>query len=225
MKKRNLFIATLLVVAATTVAVVSCKKDNPNAMLNNQAQASKSFYPEGVDDMCTYLKDFKQKMQTATRGAGETLSLEEAAWYLSSVANYDFANANVEFTDLRYDTLHYQINVIDGRVVLSDLNAAYQSIASGVDGFYRNLNLDSKHFRFIGADISESGDIEISLITTYMTRDHWWYFTDSWVAGVMCDSLFSDYTTYIWNGNGLRILQQAINLLESQLLNAHGTTC
>ena len=36
-RSRFLIIATLLVAAAATVAIVSCKKDTPSAMLDNKA--------------------------------------------------------------------------------------------------------------------------------------------------------------------------------------------
>ena len=61
MKKSNLFIATLLVVAATMVAVVSCKKETQANLLGDNAQAVKTFSPPKVDDMNAHLKDFKQK--------------------------------------------------------------------------------------------------------------------------------------------------------------------
>ena len=123
MKTRNLLIATLLVVAATMIAMVSCKKENQDALLNN-TQSAKAFTPPVVDDMNAYLKDFKQKMQNVTKDGNETLSLEEAAWHLSSVANYDFANANVEFDDIRFDTLYSTVNVTGGIILLNDLATA-----------------------------------------------------------------------------------------------------
>ena len=214
--KKSFFYTICVMVLATIVAVVSCKKDDPKALLGQNAQPEKTFTVPQVDDMNAYLKGFKQRMQTVTRGEDEMLGLEEAAWHLSSVANYDFANANVEFTDLRYDTLRYQVDVTNGQVAMSDLNAVYASVANGIDGFYHSLNLDGKHFHFIGADISESGEVTISLITTYMTREHWWYFKDPLEAFVMCDSLFSNNITYVWNGNGLKTLEQALNLIEGK---------
>jgi hypothetical protein len=217
MKKKNLFIATLLVVAATTIAVVSCKKETANSMLVNQPQASKMFYPEGVEDMNAYLKDFKHRMQTATRNDNESLPLEEAAWYLSSVANYDFANVNVEFTDLRYDTLHYQVNVTNGQVSLANLNSLYTNVASDIDAFYQNLNLENKHFRFIGASISNNGEVEVSLITSFRSLDHVWYFSDPFWAGVICDSLFSEDLTYVWDGLAKSELERIMNLLEGHI--------
>ena len=214
MKKMSFFISIMLVVAAIAVVVVSCKKENPESLLNNKQQPVKTFTPPQVDDMNAYLKDFKQKMQAVTRDGEETLSLEEAAWHLSSVANYDFANVNVEFSDLRYDTLRYQVNVTNGQVALTDLNAVYQRIASDIDDFYQSLNLENKHFRFIGASISNSGEVIITMITTWL--DHTWYFPGPFTAGEACDSLFSEDSVYVWNGLGASELERVINLLESR---------
>ena len=216
MKRFILYTIVLMVVATITVAVVSCKKENRDTLVNNNAQPVKTFTPPQVDDMNAYLKEFKQKMQTATRGDNETLDLEEAAWYLSSVANYDFANVNVEFTDLRYDTLYYQVNVTNGQVSLTNLNTLYTSVANDIDAFYQNLNLENKHFRFIGASVSNSGEVVVTLITSYTWLDHTWYFTDWFEAGVMCDSLFSEDLVYVWNGLGRTELQRVINLLEAK---------
>ena len=225
MKKLHLFIATLLVVVATTIAVVSCKKEAPETMLNSQPQVTKSYYPEGVDDMDAHLRDFKQKMKDSpyTRD-NETLSLEEATWYLSSVANYDFCNVNVEFTDLRYDTLYYNVNVSNGLVSLTDLNTLYQSVASDIDDFYQSLNLENKHFRFIGASISNSGEVVVTLITSFFWLDHTWHFTDGFEAFVMCDSLFSEDSTYVWNTTAVRELQRVLNLLEGHDFEYHNST-
>ena len=215
MKKFSI-LSIFVMVAAIAVAVVSCKKDTPNAMLNNQPQAFKTFYPEGVDDMNAYLKEFKQKMQTVTRDNEETLSLEEAAWHLSSVANYDFANVNVEFTDIVYDTLYYQVNVTNGQVALNDLNALYTSVANDIDAFYQSLNLENKHLRFIGASVSNSGEVIVTLITSYIWLDHTWHFQDGLIAAIACDTLFSEDSVYVWNALGASELERVINLLEGR---------
>ena len=213
--KKAFIISILVMVATIVVAVVSCKKETANTMLNNQPQLTKSFYPEGVDDMDAHLRDFKQKMKDSpnTRD-NETLSLEEAAWYLSSVANYDFANANVEFTDLRYDTLYYNVNVSNGLVSLTDLNTLYQSVASDIDDFYQSLNLENKHFRFIGASISNSGEVIVTLVTTWL--NHAWFFDDDWVAMMTCYDHFSEDSVYVWDELGKRELQRVLNLLEGR---------
>ena len=216
MNKRKFFIATLLVAAAVSVAVVSCKKETPNALHNNNSPSVTTSAVPQVDDMNAYLKDFKKKMQTATRDGNETLSLEEAAWHLSSVANYEFANANVDFTDLRYDTLYYQVNVANGQVALSDLNAVYEIMANGIDAFYQSLDLQEKHFRFIGASVSENGQVMATLITSYRDLDHTWYFTDGFEAVVNCLDWFDFNTNYVWNTTACSLLEQACNFYEGR---------
>ena len=117
MKKVFSFAIYAMAAMAMALAMGSCKKENQNAKFNNtNGSAVSHFDPSHISDMNAYLGEFKQKMkQSQYAKDGETLPLEEAAWHLSSVANYDFANANVEFTDLRYDTLYYQVNVLTER--------------------------------------------------------------------------------------------------------------
>lgn len=214
MKKRNLFITALLVVAATTVAMVSCKKDNQDVLLNN-TQSIKAFTPPVVDDMNAYLKNFKQKMKESQNAKdAEWLSLEEAAWHLSSVANYDFANANVEFTDLRYDTIYEQVTITNGQIALSELNSVYQRIATDIDNFYQNLNLDNKHFRFIGVTILENGNVMAIITSTYTLLDHVWYFPNIFYADSICDMLFSEDSVYVWDGLAMTELNRILNLFE-----------
>lgn len=215
MKKTRFFIATLLVVAAASVAVVSCKKEANDTLLNNTSSQVKTFAPPQVDDMNAYLKGFKQKMQNVTREGDETLSLEEAAWHLSSVANYDFAKVNVEFTDLIYDTLYYQVSVTNGQITMNDLNTVYENIASDIVDYYQNLDLDKKHFRYIGASISEDGTITLGLIISYVWFDHSWYF-DSFYMDTVCDYYFSEDSIYVWNGLGATELERLLNLLEGR---------
>ena len=115
MKKRNLTLAILAMVVATlvSVAIVSCKKED-TAVPTGQRAAKAAFTPPQVDDMNAYLKAFKQKMQSAAKGDDEALSLDEAAWHLSSVANYDFGHVNVEFDDVRVSMDRVQIESFFG---------------------------------------------------------------------------------------------------------------
>ncbi len=212
MKTKRFFIATLLVVAATSIAVVSCKKETLNALSNNTSQSVKTFAIPQVDDMNAYLKDFKKKMQTATRDGNETLSLEEAAWHLSSVANYDFANTNVEFTNLFYDTLYYQVNVTNGRLAMSELNAVYENITNDIDAFYQNLDLQEKHFRYIGTSIADSGVVTVNLVVTYIDPYHLWYPSDS----TNCNTYFNPHSAYSAFGYGMTELKRVLNIIDSQ---------
>ena len=215
MKKMFSFAVYVMAAMAMALAMGSCKKENQNVKTNNSGTAVSHFDPSHISDMNAYLGEFKQKMkQSQYTKDNETLSLEEAAWHLSSVANYDFANANAEFTDLRYDTLQYHVNVTNGHVALSDLNAVYASMASDIDAFYQNLDLQEKHFRFIGASVSENGQVRVGLITSYIVLDHTWYFAGDWEAALFCYEWLDDNTYYDWNTGAKQLLESLINSLE-----------
>ena len=51
MKKTKLFIATLLVVATVSVAVVSCKKETANALTDNKIESVQTLNPREIKDM------------------------------------------------------------------------------------------------------------------------------------------------------------------------------
>lgn len=92
MKKSNAIFAILAMVIVTiAVTIVSCKKEDTVAP-TGQSAAKAAFTPPQVDDMNAYLKDFKQKMQSAAKGDDEALSLDEAAWHLSSVVFWEPKN-------------------------------------------------------------------------------------------------------------------------------------
>ena len=236
MRKSKFFIAILAMVVATlvSVAIVSCKKEDTVAP-TGQSAAKAAFTPPQVDDMNAYLKAFKQKMQSAAKGDDEALSLDEAAWHLSSVANYDFGHVNVEFDDVRFDTLYAHVDVTNGTVLLSDLCTAYEGIHGAIESFFQKLNLNEKHLRFIDAEIAEDGFTVISLITSFVKDskgwgDCHWYptpylvdpFNDS-IAESICDSLFNEYALYVWNGYGMTELQRLLNLTEHHEISSESS--
>lgn len=213
MKKLSIIAILSLMAAAFAVAAVSCKKETQNTV-QNENNASKRFDPSQIGDMAAYLKDFKVKMQSVTRGDDETMGLEEAAWHLSSVANYDYGHANVDFTDMRYDTIYGHVSVNNGQITLSDLNAAYDNMTEEIDDLYQNLDLPGMHTRFVDASIMENGEITMSLITTYFSFDHTWYFPYDFYTDTICSYYFSEDSVYIWNQLGATTLQTIINGLE-----------
>jgi hypothetical protein len=224
-KRRNLIVAAITVVALGATLLIGCKKEDADAGLN-QKTPTKEFAPPQVDDMNAYLKDFKQKMQAATRDGEETLTLEEAAWHLSSLANYEFANANVECNAVRFDTLYAQVNITNGSVLLSDLGLAYEDISASIGDFYNSLALNNKHFRFINAFISENGEVTVPILTTYIKDskdlpDHTWYYLDDWTLIYACDSLLPE-DDYAIQTEGTPALQSALNLVVSHPTISNG---
>ena len=144
MKKRITFgTAAFLIAAIISVTVVSCKKENFASLQKQDKPTKEYFNPQEIEDMNAYLKDFKQKMIESK--ADESLGIDEAAWHLSSLFNYDFANANVECDDVRFDTIYNTVTVTDGSIQLSDLAQVYEKVGTDIDKFYHSLMLENKH--------------------------------------------------------------------------------
>ena len=215
MKKRSFF-AICVMAAAIAATMGSCKKQEAQTTTSGTPKpAAQAFDPSHIADMNAYLADFKDKALNPTRGDETMLSLEEAAWHLSSLANYDFANANVRFTDIRFDTLYCQVAVTGGQVSMADLGAAYSRAATTIDAFYHSLDLDEKHFRFIGADIDESGEVTLRVTTTYTLFEHLWYFDSYNDLHAACLTYFDPNENYYFGGNFDTQLMLAVNSIQS----------
>lgn len=221
MKKLKLYAIFVVAMAIIISAlVVSCKKETTNALIGNKNESVQSFNPREIEDMNAYLKDFKQKMQSATKGEDEALSIEDAAWHLASVANYELANASVEFDIVRFDTIDLQVTVTGSVILLSDLYKAYGLMCPEIQKFQNSLNLDNQNLRFINVSISDDGRARVALMTTYNTAtkdldDHFWYFDPLANMDSICDHYFSNDSTYTWNGTAINELTRILNLFES----------
>lgn len=222
MKKTLLLIATIAI-AILAATAVSCKKDKQDEPTNNERSnfGTSTFTPPQVDDMNTYLKDFKLRMES--RG-DELMNIDEAAWHLSCLANHDFCNVNVEYNDIRFDTLYCQVELTDGQVSLQDLSAVYSDISHTIEAFDRSLFLENKHFRFIDTKITPTGQIIVPILTTYVSQtrylyDTLWYFDIPEYNTYYIDSLWAEYfdshTVYTPNGLGKTELVRYLNLIES----------
>lgn len=142
MKKTRFFIATLLVVAAVSVAVVSCKKENTKALPTSNAK--EAFDPRQIEDMNAYLKDFKQKMQSATKGEDETLSIEDADWHLEAVLNYTYGDAGYETTDIQCDAFLCTISTNENEITLAQLNELFDTFSNNVEDALALCDLPEK---------------------------------------------------------------------------------
>ena len=212
----------LAITMVATIFFASCKKENQNVKSNNNSAAVSHFDPSHITDMNAYLGEFKQKMkQSQYTKDNEILSLEEAAWHLSSVANYDFANANVEFDDIRFDTIYSTVNITGGSVLLSDMSTAYENISNDIEKFYHKLMLTEKHIRFINVSISNDGKMAVSMITTFMhgsknLEDTLWAYDDVFDFWLDYYTIYDDLPTLPASTLGKERMVRFLNWKESR---------
>ena len=210
--KSSIAILVMAIVVFVSITVVSCKKESPDSKNEPKVQ---SFYPGKIENMNEYLMEFKHKIGSTTKSDNENMNIEEATWHLSSLANFDFSNANVTYNNILIDTLYSHINIVRGGVSMDNLGLTYSAISNAIDSYYHSLNLENKHFRYINATISEEGEVTVSMIITYNDDDqyHLWYPSDT----VYCDEYFSPETTsYPAQGFGRTELERVLNIIDSR---------
>ena len=208
-----------MAILATTVAVVSCKKETePNA--KQQAdKAKEAFDMRKIGDINAYLKEFRQRMTESKDN--ETMATDEAAWHLACLANLDLCNASVEFNDVRFDTIEMDVPVTDGMVAMGDLRDAYERMIPEIRMFQDGLGLDNQNLRFVDVFINESGNARIYLMNTsnILSRDlydHYWYFPDTFgYLDSICYYQFTSYQ-YPWNTTAKSELERVINVFEGR---------
>ena len=159
MKKHNLLIATLLVVAAVSVSVVSCKKEKQDQVLNCDVTSV-----QPADNMNEYLKAFKQRLLSVEKGE-ETITLEQAQRDLGNLLNFDFGDANYPSNVFHRDTIHIKLIVSEGMVDLSQLAITYKNACEQIADAYEQVNLPEKSVYTIACIIQNEGDVELLLTT------------------------------------------------------------
>ena len=171
------------------MAIIACNKEK--AEIKTIAE-TETVLKE--DDMSAYLKQFKEKMQSAAKG-DETLSMEDARWHLEAVLNYTYGDAGHQTSDIQCDTFYCMLHANGEEVTLAQLNEAFEALSYDVEKAYGNCNLPDKSVLAIQTsfeDESKDGDIVVrsvlsmrglSPFTSFMwfdSTDYWheWYYDD-----------------------------------------------
>ena len=219
MKKSLSFAIYAMAALATMFAMDSCKKENQNVKFNNSnsGQSVSHFDPSLITDMNAYVKEFKQRMNNSKDG--ETLTLEEAAWHLSCLANIDFCRINVEYSDFLFDTVDMQVDITNDVMLMTDFCMAYERMCFEIQQFKKGFNHLDQNMYFIKVSIDDKGKAKIALMTSYTKNskdlyNNQWYFEDVWDAVLTCSEHFSDDSIYVWNTTAARELERVLNLFE-----------
>ena len=203
-------VVALVMVTAIVVTFEACRKD---AKFQNQPTVMKEsaiVHPDKIDDMNKYLKDFIVNMQSSKND--DVLSIAEAEWHLTNIANYEYANVVSDYSDIRFDTIYSKVRIENNQITLSSLNDAYEIVAKQIRELYKSLNLDDKNIKYISSSVHENGDVVSSIIMTYSNSSKWFYFPND----DFCDLYFDDNTNYPANGLAVTELTRIFNLLEGR---------
>lgn len=207
----------VLAITTTAMAVVSCKKDNQNTLNQKGYTIQQAADYRQIEDISSYLKDFKKKM--AESKGNEAYNLDDAAWHLASLANSEFCEVNVEYNDVQFDTIEMQVNILDGIVLLGDLNTAYEQMCTEIQQFKEGFTHNNQNLYYINVSISNDGTAKIALMTSFNTNskyqwDHTWYYGSEYDAICAFYQYFSVDSIFQWNTTAANELTRFLNLIE-----------
>lgn len=173
MKKSKTLIAIIaMVIVATTVAVVSCKKEKQEQAMNNEKQVALCY-----DNMDEYLMSFKKKLLSAQKGE-ETISLEQAQRDLGNLLNFDFGDANHPTNVYHFDSIRVKLTVNQNEVELSQLAITYNEAYNSILETYHSIDLPEKSIYAISCTFNEletkdgeTEDVEFVVVTRGFIED------------------------------------------------------
>ena len=214
----------LLLSVISVIAFQSCKKDemtNPDRTSRTSKvynTESSSFNPRAIDDMDSYLTNFLKEIKSPTRDS-QPMSVEDAQWHLSACLNFQFCNANVERTNVVYDTIFTTIPVDDGYVSLNDINTSLQEISKEVIDVYRLCDLENKNILFIAPIIQDESLRSGSTIRTVVaiSNNTEYYYLDEYDVIITLDSIIPDDCSYPWDNEAIDVLKHLINYYKPTL--------
>lgn len=169
---KSIIAIIVLAIVATTVAVVSCKKEKQEQTLNKVEQSAQ--HAENMDE---YLISFKNKLLSAQKGE-ETISLEQAQRDLGNLLNFDFGDANHPTNVYHFDTIHVKLTLNQGEVDLSQLAITYNETYNSIIDTYRSIDLPEKSIYAILCTFNEletkdggTEDVESVVVTRGFMED------------------------------------------------------
>lgn len=170
MKNKLFIFSAILLVAVTTITIVSCKKDNEKSNKTENLVNSHE-----LSDMDKEMIAFGEKLKTASNErSGETMPLEEALSTLTNYQNFTMCDASHYSTEMLTDTFTVTVNVNNGEVLLSELNRVYETTKPEILAKMNSMDGDQKAIYLIRTTPSETtraglddytGDLELHVVT------------------------------------------------------------
>lgn len=155
MKKRSIILAAIAIIAVTTIAIVSCKKDK----VNENNTADNSMMSNELSEMDYAMIAFGEKLRSASKD-NATMPLEEGLNTLTNYQNFTLCNASFLSNEMIVDTVKSKLNVTNGEVSLHDLCTLYETTRTEILSKLNELSGDQKNIYLIRSVVSGGLDRE-----------------------------------------------------------------
>ena len=214
MKKNSVLAIIAMAILATTVAVVSCKKEKQEQTTNNDLVTSQ------LSEMDRKMLAFGERLKSAEE-SGEVMPLKEAVKTLSDYQNFLLCDASFNSPDMIRDTFDVMLPVSNGMVQLRDLKQMLEVNKANILACFDELDGVGKTIFCITSKIVEEGSTEQSTRVQTIVVMHNGPSRDNPAYAVLFDSTdyWYDFDTigHCGDSAGLFYGQDAITKLEYKL--------
>ena len=167
--KKYLKLATLLVAAAISVAVVSCQKDKET----EEPVASQSQNSE-AKELLNRIYAFQELRDDINSGAksGESMTLEELRDNIDLTFNFEHSQHATPFANATLDTFYVRMPQTDanGNVLAADAIATYNAFEASLENLLANVEDDSNLAKNFSIKFPETGAKNEDAIQVVFTR-------------------------------------------------------
>ena len=194
--KKNLFISLLVI--GSTILLIMCTKQPSEVVQNENNSLDRTTFIE------KNILNFKDKVNLFGENPGLKLSdpmhIDSCIWYVESTLNYTYADIENERDTMYFDSCFIDIDLINGRVEISEAVAAYGKFEDTLSAQYNEINESNEHF--VLADIfvttSSSSEATLCMLSVFIaggaintmsfnsTYDYWWYGQAAACSGGYC---------------------------------------
>ena len=152
-------ILCILAVITSVILLTSCSKEQ----LKNEAQVNTSDLLQTSTNPESKIIAFKESVDGVRNNpglkAGNTPVLpEDAEWFVEALANYTYANAGFERTDLVIDSAVFVVPTSAGNIALADVQVLYDEAITKLSAQHSAINSDSKQLVFADITLREVVD-------------------------------------------------------------------
>lgn len=134
-------LSAALLIAATAIILVSCKKDIKNFEFDNK-QAEAKTEAQLVYEKIVKFREAREAYHSNTRTDNGFVSTSEARSILDAAINYEFSDISRYLEDTELDTLRYTAPATnaDGNVAVNDLIDIYDKFSSNIGNDNNSVN-------------------------------------------------------------------------------------
>ena len=156
MKNTSFYIAALFTIS---IMLTSCSKEqikNENQVITID-QPQTSVNPE--NKIIAFRESIDALRNNPNLKSGDSpVMLDDAEWFVEALANYTYANAGFERTDLVIDSAVFVVPTSAGNITLADVQVLYDEAITKLSAQHSAINSDSKQLVFADITLREVGD-------------------------------------------------------------------